>query len=90
MERGVGVDPATIMRWVHRYAPALEKRVRWYQGYRASSWRVDETYGKVGGMWKYLFRAVASFRLRTTHHTFITNAAKIVRIHLGREDQTCA
>jgi IS6 family transposase len=31
-ERGVEVDPSTIMRWVHRYAPELEKRVRWYQG----------------------------------------------------------
>ena len=31
---------------------------RWYQGYRATSWRVDETYVKVGGKWKYLFRAV--------------------------------
>ena len=57
-ERGVAVDPSTIMRWVDRYAPELEKRVRWYQGYRATSWRVDEPYGKVGGRWKYLFRAV--------------------------------
>src|SRR5512144_2317142 len=31
---------------------------RWYQGYRSSSWRVDETYVRVGGKWKYLFRAV--------------------------------
>jgi transposase-like protein len=57
-ERGVEVDPATIMRWVHGYAPELEKRARWYQGYRVTSWRVDETYIKVGGRWKYLFRAV--------------------------------
>ena len=57
-ERGVEVEPSTIMRWVHRYAPELETRVRWYQGYRATSWRVDETYVKVGGKWKYLFRAV--------------------------------
>ena len=35
-ERGVEVDPSTIMRWVHRYAPELEKRVRWYQGCRAT------------------------------------------------------
>ena len=52
------VDPSTIMRWVHRYAPELEKRGRWYQGYRATSWRVDEMCVKVGGKWKYLFRAV--------------------------------
>ena len=57
-ERGVEVDPSTIMRWVHRYAPELEKRVPWYQGYRSTSWRVEETYVKVGGKWKYLFRAV--------------------------------
>jgi IS6 family transposase len=57
-ERGVEVDPFTIMRWVHRYAPELEKLARWYQGYRATSWSVDETYVKAGGKWKYLFRAV--------------------------------
>ena len=50
------VEPSTIMRWVHRYAPEAEKRVCWYQGYRATSWRMDETYVKVGGKWKYLFR----------------------------------
>ena len=57
-ERRVKGEPATIMRWVYRYAPELEKRVRWYQGYRATSWRVDETYVKVSVKWKYLFRTV--------------------------------
>jgi transposase-like protein len=57
-ERGVEVDASTIFRWVQRYAPELEKRIRWYQGYLSSSWRVDETYVKAGGPWKYLFRAV--------------------------------
>ena len=57
-ERGVEVDPSTIFRWVQRYAPELEKRVRRYQGHRPGSWRVDETYVRVGGGWKYLFRAV--------------------------------
>lgn len=56
--RGSAVDRSTILRWVHCYAPELEKRIRWYQGYRATFWRVDETYVKVGGKWKYLFRAV--------------------------------
>jgi IS6 family transposase len=57
-ERGVAVDYTTIFRWVQRYAPEIEKRARWYQGYRSPSWRVDETYVRVGGAWKYLFRAV--------------------------------
>src|SRR4029453_10890656 len=39
-------------------APEIEKRVRPYQGHRSGSWRVDETYVRVGGRWRYLFRAV--------------------------------
>jgi transposase-like protein len=57
-ERGVNVDPSTIFRWVQCYAPEIEKRVRPYQGHRSGSWRVDETYVRVGGCWRYLFRAV--------------------------------
>ena len=57
-ERGVNVDPSTLFRWVQRYAPEVEKRVRRYQGSRCGCWRVDETYVRVGGKWKYLFRAV--------------------------------
>jgi len=56
--RGVAVDPSTIFRWVQRSAPEMEKRIRLYQGPRSGSWRVDETYVRVGGKWKYLFRAV--------------------------------
>jgi IS6 family transposase len=57
-ERGVEVDPSTIFRWVQRYAPEIEKRIRQFQGHRSGSWRVDETYVRVGGKWKYLFRAI--------------------------------
>jgi transposase-like protein len=57
-ERGVAVNPSTIFRWVQRDAPEIEKRIRPYQGPRSGSWRVDETYIRVGGKWKYLFRAV--------------------------------
>ena len=57
-ERGVSVNPSTIFRWVQRSAPEIEKRIRLYQGPRSGSWRVDETYVRVGGKWKYLFRAV--------------------------------
>ena len=48
-ERGVEADPTTIVRWVHRYAPELEKRVRRFQVDGSTSWRVAETYIKLGG-----------------------------------------
>ena len=58
-ERGVSVDHTTIYRWVQKYAPEIEKRLRWqWRRPQSTSWRVDETYVKVGGKWTYLYRAV--------------------------------
>ncbi len=59
-ERGLGVDHTTIYRWVMAYAPELETRSRNYLKPTNDSWRVDETYIKVKGKWKYLDRAVDS------------------------------
>ncbi|MDQ1252128.1 MAG: transposase, family [Euryarchaeota archaeon] len=59
-ERGIQVDHSTIMRWVHQYSPEIEKKVRRYLRPTKYSWRVDETYIKVKGEWKYLYRAVDS------------------------------
>jgi transposase-like protein len=58
-ERGIDVDHTTIYRWVQRYAPEMEKRLRWFwrRGFDPS-WRLDETYVKVRGKWTYLYRAV--------------------------------
>ena len=60
MERGLSVDHTTIYRWVMIYAPEMEKRSRNYLKSTNDSWRVDETYVKVNGEWKYLDRAVDS------------------------------
>lgn len=58
-ERGVTVDHSTIYRWVQKYAPEIEKRLRWqWRCPWSTRWRVDETYVKVGGKWAYLYRAV--------------------------------
>jgi len=57
-ERGVVVDHTTLYRWVQRYAPELEKRLAWYHRRLSFSWRVDETYVKVKGRWRYLYRAI--------------------------------
>ena len=43
-ERGVSIDHTTIYRWVQRYAPEMEQRLRWqWRQPRSTSWRVDET-----------------------------------------------
>ncbi len=60
IERGVQVDHTTLMRWVHQYSPEIEKKVRRYLKPTTDTWRMDETYIKVKGEWKYLYRAVDS------------------------------
>ena len=57
-ERGVAVDHATLNRWVVKYAPEVEKQFRARKRPTGTSWRLDETYVRVKGQWKYLFRAV--------------------------------
>jgi transposase, IS6 family len=59
-ERGLSVDHTTIYRWVQAYAPEPEKRIRHHLSLTNDSYRVDETYIKVKGAWKYLYRAVDS------------------------------
>lgn len=60
-ERGLSIAHTTIMRWVHQYAVELEKRVKPKLKNTDNSWRLDETYLKIKGVWKYLYRAVDKF-----------------------------
>jgi putative transposase len=57
-ERGVSVDHATVHRWSLKILPVLAKVSRRRQRPVGKSWRMDETYIKVRGCWKYLYRAV--------------------------------
>jgi putative transposase len=57
-ERGVFVDHSSINRWAIRFLPLLEKVFRKHKRAVGASWRMDETYIKVKGAWKYLYRAV--------------------------------
>ncbi len=52
------VDHSTIQRWVVHYAPHIEKVFRKNKKRIGNRWRLDETYIKVKGEWKYLYRAV--------------------------------
>ena len=59
-ERGLKTDYTTIWRWVQRYGPELEERLRRHLKPTNKSWRVDETYIRVKGRWCYLYRAIDS------------------------------
>jgi transposase-like protein len=59
-ERSLVVDHTTIYRWVQAYAPELERRIRPHLRLMNDSYRVDETYVKIKGQWRYLYRAVDS------------------------------
>lgn len=57
-ERGIEVDHSTVHRWVIKLVPLFEKTFRKHKQPVGKSWRMDETYIKVKGQWKYLYRAV--------------------------------
>src|SRR3954466_7499474 len=57
-ERGLEVDHATVNRWVLAYAPLIERRLRSFRKPHCGSLRIDETYLKIRGQWRYLYRAV--------------------------------
>ncbi len=57
-ERGLDLDHSTVFRWVQRYGPEINKRIRPYLKMSGTSYRVDETYIKVGKTCKYFYRAV--------------------------------
>ena len=59
-ERGLAVDHSTIWRWVQAYAPEINRRMRPHLKMSGTSYRLDETYVKVGKEWKYLYRAIDS------------------------------
>ncbi len=57
-ERGVFVDHSTLHRWIIRLVPLLNKVFRRHKRAVGRRWRMNETYIKIKGQWKYLYRAV--------------------------------
>jgi IS6 family transposase len=59
--RGVEVDHVTVYRWVQRFTPLFADAARPLRHATGDRWFVDETYVKVAGQWRYLYRAVDQY-----------------------------
>jgi len=88
VERGVEVDHVTVFRWVQRFTPLLADAARFCRHSPGDRWFVDETYVKVNGVWRYVYRAVdqygqvidvlvATRRDAVAARTFFTGALKL-------------
>jgi transposase, IS6 family len=60
-ERGVEVDHVSVYRWVQRFTPLFADAARPLRHATGDRWYVDETYVKVAGRWRYLYRAVDQY-----------------------------
>ncbi|MEQ6250829.1 IS6 family transposase [Sulfitobacter sp. HNIBRBA3233] len=91
-ERDVTVDRSTIYRWVQKFGPELTKRTEKHLRRASVDWHVDETYVRVGGKWRYLWRAIdangqmVDFRLTArldakAARAFLNKAIERVRLH---------
>src|ERR671911_1350370 len=58
LERGLEVDHSTLNCWVLAYAPLIERRLRPFRKPHCGSIRIDETFIKIRGQWRYLYRAL--------------------------------
>jgi len=91
-ERGVDLDRSTVFRWVQKFGPELAKRTERHLRRSSLDWHVDEIYIRVGGKWRYLWRAIdangqlVDFRLTARHDAkavkaFLKKAIERVRLH---------
>jgi transposase-like protein len=55
------VDHVTIYRWVQRFTPLLAEVAQPCRHAVGDRWQVDETYVKVAGQWRYVYRAIDQF-----------------------------
>ena len=86
------VDRSTIFLWVQKFGPELAKRMESHLQRASLNWHVDETYIRVGGKWRYLWRAIdadgqlVDFRLTARRDAkaakaFLKKATERVRLH---------
>jgi transposase-like protein len=82
-DRGVAVGHVSLYRRVQRFAPELEKRTRRHLRPCRGPWHVDETFVRVGGGWRYLYRAVDGIGQTID---FLLAARRFFRRAFGREN----
>jgi transposase-like protein len=58
IERGVQVDPSTIVDWVQQFTPLYQEAARPHRRRVGQQWSIDETYTRIAGRWCYAFRAI--------------------------------
>lgn len=91
-ERGINVYRSTVYRWVIKFGPEMTIRTEKHLRRTSLDWHVDETYIRVGGKWRYLWRAVdangqmVDFRLTARRDAkaakaFLNKAIERVRLH---------
>ncbi len=95
-ERGVQVDHVTVCRWVRRFTPLLTEAARPCRHAVGDRWWVDETYVKVSGAWRYVYRAVDQFGqvidvyLSTRRDTAAARGTVALSDRPTRAGRTCA
>jgi transposase-like protein len=93
-ERGIEVDHVTIYRWVLRFTPLLAEAARPCRHAVGDHWQIDETYVKVAGQWRYVYRAIDQFgqvidvlvstrRDATAAHRFFERAIGTTKVRLA-------
>ena len=81
-ERGITVDRATVFRWVQKFGPEIAKRAYAHRSWRGLNWHVDETYVRVGGKWRDLWRAVDQRGQFIDFHLTVRRDAKAAKAFL--------
>jgi transposase-like protein len=84
VERGVEVDHVTVYRWVQRFTPLLANAARFCRHSPCNPWFVDETYVKVNGGWRYVYRAVDQYEAEPLPRPLIAAMLRRLRGWLWR------
>ena len=83
-ERGLAVDHTTIWRWVQHYSPEVLQRLKGEIKRKSSTWHMDETFVRIAGKQKYLFRAVDSHGQTVEFYLSETRDREAAKLFLQR------